>query len=144
MAHDGAPRLDRRSLLKGSLALAGSGLLAGCGLTPVQGLWGRGPRHIGYLGTGSPASAVENLAAFRAALAALGYVEGQDFMLADRYVDGRAETTPALAAELVALPVEVILTDAYRGIDPVRQASPTLPVVFTQADDPVADGYVAS
>ena len=135
---------SRRQLIQGGLGLAGVGLLAGCGRAPVRRLWGSGPRRIGYLSLGSVASSEVNLAAFRAGLADLGYVEGRDVTLEARYENGRAETLPALAAELVALPVEVILTDAYRGIRPIQQVSPTIPVVFTTADDPVADGYVDS
>ena len=144
MLRDEVLRFDRRRLLQGSLALAGLGLLAGCGLTPGHGLWRPGPRRIGYLSTGSPTSAAPWLTAFRAGLAELGYVEGQDVVIEARYADGRPETLPSLAAELTALPVDVVLTDGNLGIRTARQATTTIPVVFTLADDPVADGIVAS
>lgn len=144
MARDGAPRLDRRRLLQGGLALAGVGLLAGCGLPPVRSLWGRGPRRIGYLVGGSLTSAAEYLAAFRAGLAELGYVEGQDIILEARYADGQADALPTLAAELVALPVDVILTGGPVAIGPALQATRTIPIVSANAIDPVANGFVAS
>ena len=137
-------REGRRQFLQGGLGLAGAGLLAGCGLVPARYLWGSGPRHIGYLGAGSLTSSEPMLAGFRTGMAALGYVEGQDVVFEARYADGRVDALPALAAELVALPVDVILTDGDVPMIPAQQATKTIPVVFTQANDPVADGYVAS
>jgi putative tryptophan/tyrosine transport system substrate-binding protein len=136
--------LDRRRMLQGSLGLAGLGLLAGCGLAPARSLWGPGPRRIGVLLPGGSTSAAENYAAFRAGLAELGYVEGQGVVLEARYADGKIAALPALAAELVALPVDVILTDGTTAIGPALQATRTIPIVAANAIDPVADGFVAS
>ena len=144
MARDQVLMLGRRRLLQGSLTLAGLGLLAGCGLAPVTGLWGHGPRRIGVLLPGSPTSAAENYAAFRAGLAELGYVEGQGVVLEARYADGKIAALPALAAELVALPVDVIFTDGPTAIGPALQATRTIPIVAANANDPVADGFAAS
>src|SRR5215213_9378470 len=144
MPRDHRLKLDRRRMLQGSLGLAGSGLLAGCGLAPVTGLWGHGPRRIGVLLPGSPTSGAENYAAFRAGLAELGYVEGQGVVLEARYADGKLDALPALAAELVALPVDVIFTDGPTAIGPLLKATRTIPIVIANAGDPVADGFVAS
>jgi putative ABC transport system substrate-binding protein len=144
MPRDEVLRLDRRRLLQSSLALAGLGLLTSCDLAPRAALWGAGLRRIGYLATGTPTSAAPVLAAFRTGLAELGYVEGQGIALEIRYAEGRADTLPALAAELVALPVDLILTDGNVGIVPAQRATATIPIVFTLAEDPVADGFAAS
>src|SRR5262249_43412784 len=113
-------------------------------LTPVRSLWGSRPRSIGYLSAGTPSSAAENYAAFRGGLADLGYVEGQDVVHEARYANERAERLPALAAGLVARPVDVLLTDGNRAIAAARQATTTIPVVFATGNEPVADGFVAS
>src|SRR4051812_43258175 len=126
--------------MRGGLALAGAALLTGCGVVSVRSLWGAGPRRIGYLSAATPSTAAENYAAFRAGLADLGYVEGQGVVHEARYANERAERLPALAAELVALPVDVIVTEGNRAIAAARQATTTIPVVFTIANDPVADG----
>ena len=136
---------SRRQIIQSGLGLAGAGLLAGCGLAPVSRLWRRGPHRIGYLSVATPSSAEENYAAFRAGLAELGYVEGEDIVFEVRYSDGRQDALPALASELAALHADVIVTDGgNRAFAATRQASTTIPVVFTIANDPVADGIVAS
>src|SRR4051794_21984660 len=122
MARDEALRLDRRRVLQGGLGLAGAGLLAGGRLAPFAGLAKPGPRRIGCLGAGSLPSSAPMLAGFRTGLAELGYVDGQSFTVETRYADGRAEALPTLAAELVALPVDVILTDGPVAVRAARQA----------------------
>src|SRR5206468_2724845 len=131
-------------LMQGGLGLAGLGLLAGCGLAPLSGLWGHGPRRIGYLAPGSEAASASMLMPFQSSLAELGYAEGLGVVNVARYSDGRVDALPALAAELVALPVDVILTDGNVAIGPAQQATTTIPVVFAQGGDPVADGFVTS
>ena len=81
--------------------------------------------------------------AFRQRLRELGYVEGRNLLIDYRNAEGRPERLPALAAELVALKVDVIVT---RGGTPAalaaRQVTRTVPIVFASAPDPVADGLV--
>jgi len=70
----------------------------------------------------------------------LGYVEGRDFVLEQRYADGKDERLPELAAELVRLDPDIILT-AANGTRPAAQATTTIPIVFaTSSADPVAEG----
>jgi ABC-type uncharacterized transport system substrate-binding protein len=120
------------------------GLLAGCGLAPVTDLWGHGPRRIGVLLSGTSSTTAEHFSAFRAGLADLGHVEGQDVVLETRHADGKLDALPTLAAELVALPVDLILADGGVSIGPLLQATRTIPIVIANAGDPVADGVVAS
>ena len=102
---------------------------------------------IGVLGAATPeARQVQlNLAAFREALAETGYVEGQNVAIEYRFAERRLERLPALAAELVARKVDVIVTE---GGDPAtiaaKDATSTIPVVFHGSIDPVARGWVAS
>lgn len=80
---------------------------------------------------------------FRQGLRELGYVEGQNIHIDYRYSEGHQDRLPALAAELVALKPDVILTDGA-GIVAARRVAGTIPIVFGVTGDPVADGVVAS
>ena len=98
--------------------------------------------HIGALNNRLGPGA--NDAAFLAAMRDLGYVEGQDFTMEYRWGAGHDDRLPGLAAELVALNVDVILAGGALAIQAAKAASPTIPVVMTAVDDPVARGFVAS
>ena len=84
--------------------------------------------------------------AFRQGLRDLGYVEGRNLVIEYRDAEGKAERLPALAAELVALQVDVIVTAAGSTSVPLaaKQATRILPIVFASAADPVASGLVTS
>ena len=84
---------------------------------------GKVPR-IGFLGVGSPAAFATPVAAFRHGLRDLGYVEGQNVGMESRWAEGREARLPALAAELVRLDLDVILTHGA-GISAVKQATTT-------------------
>ncbi len=99
--------------------------------------------HIGVLinrlGPGTP-----NDDAFLAGMRDLGYVEGQDFVMEYRWGAGHDDRLPGLAAELVALKVDVILSAGALAIQAAKAASSTIPIVMAAVDDPVARGFVAS
>jgi putative ABC transport system substrate-binding protein len=78
------------------------------------------------------------------ALHDLGYVEGHNLALAYRWVEGKPERLPALAAELVRLPVDVIITPSNYEIMAARQATTTIPIVMVAGADPVGAGFIAS
>jgi putative ABC transport system substrate-binding protein len=80
---------------------------------------------------------------FRQGLRDLGYVEGRNIHIDYRYSEGHQDRLPTLAAELVALKPDVILTDGA-GILAARRVAGTIPIVFGVTGDPVADGVVAS
>jgi ABC-type uncharacterized transport system substrate-binding protein len=81
-------------------------------------------------------------AAFLAGMRDLGYVEGEHFTMEYRWGAGHEDRLPALAAELIALKVDVILAGGALAIQTAKAASPTIPVVMTAVDDPVARGFV--
>jgi len=98
--------------------------------------------HIGALNNRPGLGA--NDAAFLAGMRDLGYVEGQDFIMEYRWGAGHDDRLPSLAAELIALNVDVILAGGALAIQTAKAASPTIPVVMAAVDDPVTRGFVAS
>jgi len=101
---------------------------------------GKVPR-IGVVG---PAPGSPLLAAFRQGLRELGYTEGQNVALEVRSLDGRPERLPDLLAELVRLKVDVILAPSNLMIAAAQKATTSIPIVMSNAIDPVAAGFVAS
>ena len=124
------------------VALACSILLA-APLTPEAQPAGKMYR-IGVLETTPGALNAANLEAFRQGLRELGYVERQNYAIEYRSADGRPERFPDLAAELVRLKVDLILTRGTPAALAAKSASQTIPVVMAASGDPVGSGLVAS
>ena len=100
--------------------------------------------RIGYL-SGSPLSAMAyRIEPFLQGLRELGYTEGKNIIIEWRYAEGKLNRLPGLAAELVRLKVEVIVTGGPGATRPAKEATITIPIVMTQDNDPVANGFVAS
>ena len=129
--------MDRRNFL-GTLA---SGLLAAPFAAGAQQAAKIG--RIGYLAANLTVSPHMN-EAFRQGLRDLGYVEGRNFVIEYRNAEGRLERLPALAAELVATKVDVIVAADTPAAQAAKQATRTIPIVFAGAGDPVTSGLVAS
>jgi putative tryptophan/tyrosine transport system substrate-binding protein len=100
--------------------------------------------RIGLLWNSSPSLTHHHLEAFRHGLHEHGYVEGEHFTIESRYAEGNPDRLPGLAAELVNLPVAVIVTSGAQAIQAAKQATSTIPVVFAASSDPVAMGFVTS
>jgi len=100
--------------------------------------------RIGILETRSAVLNATNLDAFRQALGALGYTEGQNLEITYRSSDGRDERFPGLAGELVRLKMDVILTRGTPAALAAKSATRTIPVVMASSGDPVGSGLVAS
>jgi len=100
--------------------------------------------RVGYLIVASAEEQRHLTRAFEDAMRELGYVEGRNVNYDRRFAEGRPERLPALAAELVALRPDVIVTGANPVIDSIRKATTTIPVVMTTGRDAVAAGYVES
>jgi putative tryptophan/tyrosine transport system substrate-binding protein len=99
--------------------------------------------RIGYLGS-NLAQAPHLTEAFRQGLRDFGYVEGRNVVIEYRDAEGKFERFPALAAELVALNVDVIVAATQLAAMAAKQATRTLPIVFTAVSDPVTSGFVTS
>jgi putative ABC transport system substrate-binding protein len=105
------------------------------------------PARIFRIGLLLPTSAsvqAARIEAFRQRLRELGYVEGKNILIDYRYAEGKLERLPDLAAELVRLKVDLIVTAATPAIVAAKKASATIPIVFTLASDPVGSGLVSS
>ena len=100
--------------------------------------------RIGFLIPASASSYASRVAALRAGLRELGYIEGKNFSIEFRWADGRYDRLPGLAVELVQLKVDVIVTGGTPGTRAARQATATIPIVMAVAGDAVSTGLIAS
>jgi putative tryptophan/tyrosine transport system substrate-binding protein len=101
--------------------------------------------RIGYLSPSDPRSQSTASEAIRLALREHGYIEGQNIAIEYRYGNGKLDRVPELAAELVRLKVDIIVTTGDPGIRGAKNATKTIPIVMTgQGTDPVDAGYVES
>ena len=136
-------RPSRRQFLQRSLALAGVSLLSGCGLLPSRSQQGARIPRIGFLGSGSAESF--NREPFVQGMRDLGWVEGQTVAIEWRFAEATPEALPALAAELVRLPVDIVVTSGTPATLAVKTATSTIPIVqAVGAGDLVQEGVVAS
>ena len=135
---------SRRHFLRRSAALAGVGLLAGCGVFPSLTQQTAKVPRVGWLSPGSAASDERFLASFRDGLGELGWVEGRNIALEPRWAEGSFERLPDLAAELVGLKVDVIVASVTQASLAAKQATATIPIVMVGVGDPLGSGLVAS
>ena len=124
--------MRRRAFLRGLAAT-----LAACRVAEAQ------VRRIGYL-SASVADSGAGLAAFRARLRELGYVEGQNIAFEIRSAHNRLEALTGLATELVQLKVEVIVAAGRGSAEAAQKATTSIPIVMLNAADPVGAGLVES
>jgi putative tryptophan/tyrosine transport system substrate-binding protein len=99
---------------------------------------------IGFLDSSSADDYAPFLAAFRVGLNEAGFVEGRNISIEYRWADGRYDRLPALAAELVRVPVTVLVATGITAAVAVKAATTTIPIVFNTGGDPVTFGLVAS
>jgi putative ABC transport system substrate-binding protein len=100
--------------------------------------------HVGFLIASSVASQEPRVQAFRQGLRELGYVEGQNLVIELRSGEGKPDRLAVVSAELVRLKVDVIVTGGSTSTRAAKDATETLPIVMTQDEDPVGNGFVAS
>ncbi len=98
---------------------------------------------IGFLGASSSINN-DRIDAFLQGMSELGYVDGKSIVIEWRFAEGKRDRLPALAAELVRLKVEVIVTGGGNATRAAMKATSTIPVVMSQSADPVAEGIIAS
>ena len=129
----GDPVIDRRRFV---------GALAATAVVPLSGAQPAGKVYrIGYIQTATPDEQAHLTKALRRRLRELGYVEGQNIVVERRFAWGKQERLPELAAELVRLNVDVIMTGGNPVIAAVKQATSTIPVVMGASRDPVGRGF---
>jgi putative ABC transport system substrate-binding protein len=97
--------------------------------------------RIGVLAAGVPSAYPARIAAFEEGLHDLGY---KNIIIERRYAEGRSDRLPDLAAQLVDLKVDIILATSDPSVRASEKATQTIPIVFINAGDPVADGFVNS
>jgi putative ABC transport system substrate-binding protein len=129
--------MDRRRFLLTSLAGALAGPLA------VRAQQAANVVRIGWLAPTSAADWAQAQGAFVQGLRDRGYVESR-LLIESRYAEAKSDGLPALAAELVALKVDIIVTVGTNGAVAATKATRTIPIVFGAVGDPVTSGLVAS
>jgi ABC-type uncharacterized transport system substrate-binding protein len=100
--------------------------------------------RVGVLWLYSPAIASPFAEAFRQGLRELGYVEGKSIVIEYRHAEGKYDRLPSLAAELVRLNVDIIVTASTQAAQAGQQATRSIPIVMTVVSDPVESGLVGS
>jgi len=121
-------------------------LLGGAAVWPLAARaqqMGKVPR-IGYLGSSSPSLEPHFVEAFRQKLRELGHIEGENIAIEYRWAEGQDGRLPELAAELVRLQPNVIVTAGTPGALAAMQATKTIPIVMASSGDPVGAGLVTS
>ena len=99
-------------------------------------------QRIGWLGLNSAPNPFYD--AFTRGLRELGYVEGRNVVIESRWADGKAERLPALAADLVRLRPDVIVTAAQAASAAAKQATGTIPIVMVNVTDPIGEGFIST
>jgi putative tryptophan/tyrosine transport system substrate-binding protein len=135
----------RREFLQGSLALAGFGLLAGCELPPFPIQRAARVPRIGFLAVGTREGRAPQIAGLLQGLRELGYEEGKTIQIEYRFSEDRNERLPELAAELVALGVDLIVASGSPASFAARDATTAIPIVMgSLAAHPVETGLIQS
>jgi putative tryptophan/tyrosine transport system substrate-binding protein len=120
-------------------------LIGGAAVWPLAAFAQEQPKvaHIGFLGVAPAAAWATPVEAFRTRLRELGYVEGKNIVIEWRWAE-KVNQLPELAAELVRMDVALIFAPSSTEVAAARQATRTIPIVFSNHADPVGVGHVAS
>src|SRR5262245_21207355 len=136
-------RPTRRRFVR-SASLAGVALFAGCGRLSLPGQQAANPPRLGFLAPGSREGRAQFIQSLLQGLSELGYVEGRNIVLEYRFSGEDDDRLPALAADLVSLPVAIVVASGTTATVAAKQASSTIPIVMGSSADPVESGLVAS
>ena len=122
-------------------------LLGGAAVSWPVVAWAQQARHvpiIGYVGPTNPVVPSRSTSAFLQRLRELGWIDGQTITIESRWAAGRPEQLDEIAAELVRLKVDLIVTSSTNHSIVMKQVAPQIPMVFAVSGDPVGFGLVAS
>jgi putative ABC transport system substrate-binding protein len=119
-------------------------LSIGAAPLPAIAQTGRPTRRIGFLSQSSAQTNAPRLAAFRAGMLELRWIEGRDYLIDTRYANGVTQALPSLAAELVATGPDLLLVPSDEDVRLLAQRTKTVPIVFAITQDPVGNGLAAS
>jgi putative ABC transport system substrate-binding protein len=134
--------LSRRQILRAGVFLAGFSLLSG---RQVQGQQSAKVPRIGFLAVGSREGRAFMIKGFLQGLREHGYVEGRNIVIEYRFSEDHNDRLPALAAELIALKVQLVVASGTPASFAAKQATSTIPIVMGGiAADPIETGLVAS
>lgn len=137
--------LSRRTFVQQTAWFGAATLLTACAGQFVASSPTPKLRRIGYLSGNATSSAMNYAGPFRDQLRELGYVEGRNIEpIVFRVAEGVAARLPAMAAELVALPVDVLIAEAQPAQIAARDATKSVPIVITLSADPIAAGLVTN
>jgi putative ABC transport system substrate-binding protein len=100
--------------------------------------------QIGFLIVSTPTAIADRLKAFRQGLHELGYVEGKNIVIEQRWAEGKVDRMPELAAELMRLKVDIILSAGPQSTRVAKETTSTTPIVMGFDNDPIGNGFVAS
>jgi len=100
--------------------------------------------RVGYLSTLSADTGKPGMGLFREGMRDLGYVEGKNLVIDERYVAGEFDRLPAMAAQLLRLKPDLFLVYGAESAHAARSASGTVPIVLANTQDPIASGLVTS
>jgi putative ABC transport system substrate-binding protein len=100
--------------------------------------------RIGFFGSATAASSAQTVSALREGLKALGYIEGKNIVMEFRWAEGKYERLPQLAAELIRLNVDVLVTHGTPGTQTAKNATTSIPIVMAISGDAVATGIVTN
>jgi ABC-type uncharacterized transport system substrate-binding protein len=128
--------VDRRAFVAGALGLLAMPLAAQAQEAKVA--------RVGFLAGGRPGDPNPASDAFRQGLRDLGYVEGRNIVLEYRFAEGRIDRYPELVAELVRLPVDVIVAPGTAAAQAARKATASIPIVIVLPGNPIGDGLIRS
>src|SRR5262245_43752826 len=99
---------------------------------------------VGYLGSGTPATQSQWVAAFAQRLRELGWIEGRTVAIEVRWAEGRSERAAEIAADFVRMKVDALVTSGTPTTLAAKQAAAATPIVFVSVSDPIASKLVAS
>ena len=131
-------------MVRGAVLVLAVCVVAAAGASEARAQATARPFRVGYIVVATPEEQAHLTRALEDGMRDLGYVEGRNVVYERRFAHGDTRRLPALAADLVRLGPDVIVTGANPVIEAVRRATTTIPVVMGISRDPVGAGFVAS